>query len=99
VIRATTKIKRQGVLVRASGNVLVVQFRKPHLVTLKLVHQDGTQRSEMLTGDAVPDLEDWEARADALWLKYERSKHGPVVRIWMEDYRGSLYLKKLSYAI
>jgi hypothetical protein len=99
MMRVATKIKRQGVLVTASGNLLVVQFRKPHLVTLILVHRDGTKRMETLVGEAVPDLEDWEARADALWLKYERSKHGPVVRISMEDYRGSLYLKKLSYAV
>jgi len=34
---------------------------------------------------------------DALWIKSEQSRHGPIVRMWMEDDFGGPYLRRLSY--
>lgn len=71
--------------------------KKPERVILVLTYPDGTVRKEALFGTGVPDLEDWEDRADRLWLKEEESKRKPPASIRMIDDAGNGYLRELRY--
>jgi hypothetical protein len=70
---------------------------RPLRVTLCFTHADGTTQSKSLSGSKVPRLRDWEETADKLWEDKEKSDHGPIVRILMEDESGQPYLRELIY--
>ena len=73
--------------------------QKPHRVNLCVAFADGTHQSKELAGRDVPRRIDWEDRADRLWLESDWSKHGPVVKVWMEDESGEKYLQGTGLSI
>jgi len=70
---------------------------KPSQVNLIRTHPDGRESASTLSGDDVPDIEDWEAFADGLFLEAERDDD-PFVSIRMEDSStGKSYLNQLAF--
>lgn len=70
---------------------------KPSQVNLIRMHPDGRESAATLSGDDVPDMEDWEEFADELYDEAERDDD-PFVSIRMEDSStGKAYLNQLTF--
>jgi len=70
---------------------------KPSQVNLIRTHPDGSESVSILSGDDVPDMDDWEQFADELSNEAERDGD-PFLSIRMEDSStGESYLNQLTF--
>jgi hypothetical protein len=74
-----------------------VSASKPSQVNLIRTHPDGRESASTLSGDDVPDMEDWEEFADELYDEAERAGE-PFMTIRMERLStGKSYLGRLTF--